>query len=133
MSYLLDTNMVIAILKRQERLTARLKRHSPTDFFLPSIVYHELAFGAYNSKRIQSNLELIEALQFQVLEFSKSDAEASGRIRADLKGQGTPIGPYDVLIAGQAVARDLVLLTNNLREFRRVSGLKVEDWSVSQK
>ena len=73
-------------------------------------------------------MHAIEALQFEVLDFSKFDAEASGKIRADLKKSGTPIGPYDVLIAGQAVARSLTLITNNISEFSRVEGLKYEDW-----
>ena len=95
---------------------------------MSSIVSHELAFGAYNSQRVDQNLQIVEALEFDVLELSKSDAHEAGKIRAALKKQGTPIGPYDVLIAGQAVARSLILVTNNMKEFKRVQGLNVEDW-----
>jgi len=126
--FLLDTNAVIGVLKGNEGLIAKLKQHQPTDFGMSSIVSHELAFGAYNSQRVDQNLQIVASLQFDVLEFSKSDAHAAGKIRADLKKQGTPIGPCDVLIAGQAVARSLILVTNNMKEFKRVQGLKVEDW-----
>ena len=74
------------------------------------------------------NLERVEALRFAILEFDADDARESGRIRAELAKSGQPIGPYDVLIAGQALSRRLTLISNNLREFTRVEGLKVEDW-----
>ena len=128
MRFLLDTNAIIGVLKGNEGLIAKLKQYQPADFGMSSIVSHELAFGAYNSQRIEQNLQIIDGLQFDVLEFSKSDAHAAGEIRATLKKQGTPIGPYDVLIAGQAVARSLILVTNNMKEFKRVQGLSVEDW-----
>lgn len=128
MRFLLDTNAVIGVLKGNEGFIAKLKQYQPADFGMSSIVSHELAFGAYNSQRVEQNLQIIEGLQFDVLEFSKSDAHAAGKIRATLKKQGTPIGPYDVLIAGQAVARSLILVTNNMKEFKRVQGLSVGDW-----
>ncbi|ATG38112.1 tRNA(fMet)-specific endonuclease VapC (plasmid) [Phaeobacter piscinae] len=128
MKFLLDTNAVIAIIAGNSNVIARLSEHAPKDFGVPSVVMHELYFGAYKSKKVEANLARIEALRFEVLDLSESDARAAGEIRADLKRQGTPIGPYDVLIAGQAVARSLVLVTNNVKEFRRVSGLQYEDW-----
>jgi tRNA(fMet)-specific endonuclease VapC len=69
-------------------------------------------------------------LQFVVLEFDQEDARQAGEIRAALAAAGTPIGPYDVLIAGQARARSLVLVTHNTGEFSRVSGLNIEDWQT---
>lgn len=128
MSYLLDTNTIIALMKGHEGLISRLKQHEPSDFAMSAIVYHELCYGVQNSQRIETNRQRLDALQFDVISFSKSDADASGHIRAALRKLGTPIGPYDVLIAGQAAARGLVLLTNNTREFERVEGLSVEDW-----
>ena len=71
----------------------------------------------------------VDALQFPVLEFDQEDARQAGEIRAHLASKGTPIGPYDVLIAGQAKARNLTLVTHNTTEFQRVEGLRVEDWS----
>ncbi|WP_457647724.1 PIN domain-containing protein [Profundibacter sp.] len=128
MRFLLDTNAITGVLKGNEGLIAKLKQYQPADFGMSPIVFHELAFGAYNSQRIEQNLQIIEALQFDVFEFSKADAHAVGKIRATLKKQDTPIGPYDILIAGQAVARSLILVTNNMKEFKRVKGLNVEDW-----
>jgi tRNA(fMet)-specific endonuclease VapC len=71
----------------------------------------------------------VDALQFPVLEFDQEDARQAGEVRVNLASKGTPIGPYDVLIAGQAKARKLTLVTHNTTEFQRVPGLKVEDWN----
>ena len=128
MKYLLDANAVIAIFRGDARFIARLKRHAPTDFAIPSIVAHELFYGAYRSQRVAENLARVEAMQFEVLEFDREDARLAGQARAAMRVAGTPIGPYDVLIAGQALARDLTLVTHNVREFQRVAGLKMEDW-----
>jgi tRNA(fMet)-specific endonuclease VapC len=126
--YLLDSNAVIALLKGHESFLARLKRHNPGDFGVPAIVWHELLYGAHKGSRTQESLSRVEALRFDVVEFDREDAEASGELRARLAAAGSPIGPYDVLIAGQALARGLTLVTHNMREFQRVSGLNVEDW-----
>jgi tRNA(fMet)-specific endonuclease VapC len=72
---------------------------------------------------------LIDALQFAVVEFDKEDARRAGEIRSLLTAKGASIGPYDVLIAGQALARGTILVTHNTREFGRVPGLRIEDWS----
>lgn len=128
MKFLLDTNAVVALLAGNRSFVERLRAHHPSDFGIPAIVHHELCFGAYKSRRVAANLRNVRALQFEVLPFSKTDAERSGEIRAALQVRGTPIGPYDVLIAGQAVARSLTLITRNTREFERVEGLAFEDW-----
>ena len=73
----------------------------------------------------------VDALQFAVLEFDEEDARQAGQIPADLASKGTPIGPYDVLIAGQARARELTLVTPDTTAFQRVPGLKLEDWKGS--
>ena len=128
MRFLLDTNAVIALLEGHRSFVARLRTYRPSDFGMSAIVHHELCFGAYKSKRVAANLQNVHALQFEVLPISKSDAERSGEIHAALQARGTPIGPFDVLVAGQAVARSLTLITNNVAEFRRVDGLTFEDW-----
>jgi tRNA(fMet)-specific endonuclease VapC len=128
MKYLLDANAVIAMLKGEPTMLERLRAHLPSDFGLPSIVAHELFYGAHKSQRAAANLARIEALQFEVVPFDAEDAQHAGEIRARLAAVGTPIGPYDVLIAGQARARNLILVTHNIREFARVAGLTVEDW-----
>jgi tRNA(fMet)-specific endonuclease VapC len=93
-----------------------------------AVVIHELYFGAFKSQRVEQNVARVDALQFLVLEFDDEDARQAGQIRAQLASKGTPIGPYDVMIAGQARARELTLVTHNTTEFRRVPGLRVEDW-----
>ncbi len=128
MKFLLDTNAVIALLKGNRLFLDRLRAFQPSDFGMPSIVHHELCFGAYKSKRVAANLQNVHSLQFDVIPISKSDAERSAEIRASLQAKGTPIGAYDVLIAGQAVARSLTLITHNVSEFGRIENLTFEDW-----
>jgi tRNA(fMet)-specific endonuclease VapC len=126
--FLLDTNAVIAALKGHEGLLARLRRQRPEDVAISSIVAHELYYGAFHGRRVAENLARVDALQFPVVEFDREDARASGEIRAALASIGMTIGPYDVLIAGQALSRGLILVTRNTREFARVNGLRLEDW-----
>jgi tRNA(fMet)-specific endonuclease VapC len=128
--YLLDSNSVIALLKGHTGFLARIRQHRPQDFAISSIIAHELFYGAYKGRRIAENLGRIEALRFEVLDFGREDARHAGELRARLAGSGTPIGPYDVLIAGQAIARGLTLVTHNVREFRRVRMLQIEDWEA---
>lgn len=128
MKYLLDSNAVVALLKGQASFLSRLRQHHPQEIGISVIVAHELYYGAYKGQRKDENLTRIEALRFEVLHFDREDARRAGEVRAALQLAGTPIGPYDVLIAGQALARDLMLVTRNTREFRRVRGLVVEDW-----
>jgi tRNA(fMet)-specific endonuclease VapC len=126
--FLLDSNAVIALMKGNPGFLAQLRQHQPQDFGLPAIVVHELFYGAYKGVRIAQNVARVEALQFQIVDFDREDARQAGDIRARLAASGTPIGPYDVLIAGQALARGLTLITHNTREFQRVPGLLMEDW-----
>ncbi|MCC5884971.1 MAG: type II toxin-antitoxin system VapC family toxin [Gammaproteobacteria bacterium] len=128
MRFLLDSNAIIALLKGHPTFLAHIQRYRPADFGLPTIVVHELHCGAHRSQRVAENLERVEALPFEVVDFDREDARMAGELRARLAAAGTPIGPYDVQIAGQALARDLALVTHNVREFRRVPGLVIEDW-----
>jgi tRNA(fMet)-specific endonuclease VapC len=129
MRYLLDANAVIALLNDTTSKTAqRARREKVGDVAVSAIVAHELFYGAFKSRRATQNLALIDALQFEILEFDKEDARQAGEIRALLASKGTPIGPYDVLIAGQALARDMILVTRKTQEFGRVIGLQIEDW-----
>lgn len=130
MRYLLDTNAVIALLKRQPDLTDRVMRNGRRDHGLSAIVAHELFLGAYRSDRPDETLAVLDGLRMPLLDFTIEDGRKAGEIRAALAAAGTPIGPYDVLIAGQALARDLVLVSRNLREFARVPGLRVENWEA---
>ena len=128
MRFLLDANAVIALLKNHDIFLSRLRRHKPSDFGIPAIVAHELFYGVYKSQRVDANLSRLDLLPFDILEFSREDARSAGEIRAQLASMGTPIGPYDVLIAGQTLARNLILVTRNKKEFERIPKLRVEDW-----
>ena len=128
MKFLLDTNAVIALLKGHPGFLGRLRQHLPRDFGIPAIVAHDLFYGAYKGQRVAENLARVDALKLEVLEFDREDARQAGELRAKLAAAGTPIGPYDALIAGQALARALTLVTHNTREFQRVPGLHTEDW-----
>ncbi len=131
MRYLFDTNTCIALINdTSPALLARLRRHRPEEIGVPSLVAFELYFGAFKSRGPKLNLTVIDRMTFEIVPFDAADARAAGAIRSDLEARGTPIGPYDVLIAGQARARDLMLVTANTREFERVDGLKLEDWST---
>ena len=132
MAWLLDTNAVIALVTgRSEPLRRRVEASEPGTLSTSAIVAHELYFGAYRSRKIEFNLETLRLLfaDLLVLDLDREDARTAGEIRAGLARQGTPIGPYDVLIAGQARARGLTLVTSNLSEFQRVPGLALEDWT----
>ena len=134
MRFLFDTNAVISLLgQKSEVLIDRVLACSEGEIGIPAIVSHELYFGAYKSQKVSFNLETIRLLlrDFVVLPFDEEDSRHAGEIRAELKKSGGPIGPYDVLIAGQAKARDLILISNNVREFVRVPDLQLEDWTVS--
>lgn len=136
MSFLLDTNAVIAIMRRKPfevREHWIRARSEGTPVATSSIVLFELHFGACRSARPVENLDRIAAVlsaPLPVLPFERSDAEVAGDVRATLQGKGTPIGPYDTLIAGQALRLGMTLVSANTREFRRVRGLKLANWEA---
>lgn len=131
MQYLLDANVVIALMSSKEsQLSRRARTHHPYDIGISSVVIHELYYGAFKSQRQEHNVERVDRLMFEVVPFDNEDARQAGLVRATLAKEGTPIGPYDVLIAGQAIARDLTLITHNTSEFARVAGLRIEDWEA---
>jgi tRNA(fMet)-specific endonuclease VapC len=129
--YLLDANAVIVLLNgTNPKLARRLRRESLADVGVSAIVLHELYYGAFRSSRPAANLAVVDQLQFSIVTFEKEDARSAGQVRPQLRVKGTPVGPYDVLIAGQALGRRLVLVTHNRREFARVAGLVTEDWEA---
>ncbi len=129
--FLLDTNTCIFLKnKKPIHILEKLRSVLEDGVFLSSISVAELQYGVHNSTHIEKNrISLIEFLApFDILEFDDNDAEVFGKIRYQLKLAGKLIGPYDMLIAAQALARDLILVTNNTGEFGRVDGLRIEDW-----
>ena len=133
----LDTNVAIALLNESPaavRAKFEAARNAGTPIALSSIVYHELMYGAAYSERRRENEEkialFIAACRLPVLPFDEADAREAAEIRAHLRREATPIGPYDLLIAAQARRAGAVLVTANGREFARVPGLIVTDWAV---
>jgi tRNA(fMet)-specific endonuclease VapC len=131
--FLLDTNSVIDLFRSASSPVARrLRRYAPSQIGLSSLVLHELFYGAFKSRQREANLSRVEALALPILDFDALDAREAGEIRARLAREGRPIGPLDSLIAGQARARQLTLVTHNTREFERVPGLRLADWSLAR-
>ena len=131
--YLLDTNVCIHLLnQRRPGIQQHFQQCSPGEIALCSIVKAELLYGARHSQRVEANLQLLTRFFAPLvsLPFDDRCAEEAGLIRADLAGQGSPIGPNDLLIAATARAHDAVLITHNSGEFARVTGLRMEDWEV---
>jgi tRNA(fMet)-specific endonuclease VapC len=133
----LDTNAAIALLNdRQPSVRAHFDeaREARTPLALSIIVYHELMYGAAASDRRQQNEQkialFVAAGGLAIPPFEEADAQEAADIRAHLRRLGSPIGPYDVLIAGQARRAGATLVTANSREFERVPGLTVVDWAV---
>lgn len=134
MKWMLDTNTCIAIIRRRpEAALRRLRGKQIGQVGISSITLAELEFGAAKSQRAeQAKLALTEFLQpLEIAPFDEAAAADYGGLRAALEGTGKPIGPLDTLIAAHALALGSVLVTNNSREFRRVPGLAVEDWTRS--
>lgn len=135
MRYLLDSNACIRYLNgRAPALRARLVAHSPDEIAVCSIVKAEMYAGAMRSTDQTRTLARQQAFlrRFVSLPFDDLAAEVFGRIRAHLLTAGTPIGPYDMQIAAIALANGLTLVTHNMREFRRVPGLVIEDWEQGE-
>lgn len=131
MKYLLDTNICIYIIKqRPESVLQRFRVMNQNDLGLSIVTVAELEYGAAKSQNPQLNRVRLDNFRrpFQVVGLSDEDVRVFGEIRADLEQRGMPIGAYDLLIAAQAKSRGLILVTNNMREFERVSGLRLENW-----
>jgi tRNA(fMet)-specific endonuclease VapC len=131
--FLLDTNAWVVYLNDPASIVGRhLASVHRRDVALCDVVRAELLYGAHRSSRRDANLSLVRYLdtQFQSLPFDGRAAEECGRIRALLAFSGTPIGPYDFMIASIALANDLTLVPHNTREFVRVPGLRLDDWEI---
>jgi tRNA(fMet)-specific endonuclease VapC len=131
MSYLLDTDVCIAIInRRSSQVISRLQICEPGTVALSTISVAELRFGAEKSQAAAKNHQALDQflLAFEIKQFDELSAIAYGVIRSDLQKKGTPIGPLDTLIAAQSLAHELILVTNNLSEFSRVKNLNVETW-----
>jgi len=131
LKYLLDTNIVIYTMKNRPQHVKRHFQKHEGEMCISAITLGELVFGAEYSQQVEQNLRDIEALvaRLEVLPIDSKAAYHFGQIRAALYTIGQPIGPYDMLIAGHARASGLILVTNNINEFKRVPGLLLENWT----
>ncbi len=131
MKFLLDTDTCIYALKQEGPVLEALLAHRREDVGISVLTEAELRLGAAKSATAVRTLRLLENFlrPLGIVEFTSEDALSYAQVRAKLERAGTPIGPLDTLIAAQAVGRKLVLVSNNVREFKRISGLRVENWS----
>ncbi len=135
MNYLLDTNACIALMNGvPAAVRSRFERaiRMESKVYISSIMAFELWYGIAKSARIEINTQRLETLLSSAvvaLPFDNEDSRAAGSIRATLQATDRPIGAYDYLIAGQALARELTLVTANVSEFSRVKGLSWQDWA----
>lgn len=131
MKYLVDTCVVSDFVKGEVNTLNKIRSISPIEIVVSSITVMEIEYGLFinPSKRIKIGSVIEDFLNsISTLNFTKEDAKSSAKIRSFLKEKGTPIGVYDVLLAGTALENDLIFVTSNTKEFERVPFLKIENW-----
>ena len=131
MKYLLDTNICIYLIKRKpKKVFDKFQTLIPSDVGVSSITVAELQYGVDKSQRQQQNQAALSQflIPLEIVPFDEKAASPYGKIRAELERQGIVIGAMDLLIASQAIALEVTLVTNNVKEFSRIQGLKLENW-----
>lgn len=131
MKYLLDTNICIYLIKRKPReVLQKFEAHAVGDIAISSITVAELQYGVQKSQHLKKNQQALDQflIPLVVVDFDYDASVVYGKIRATLEAQGRPIGALDTLIAAHALSLDLILVTNNVKEFSRVPNLQVESW-----
>ncbi len=132
MNYLLDTNICIYIIKKQPAgVLQQVLSRQPGDIAISTITLAELEYGVTRSHDPDRNrVALLQfVLSFTILDFDQKASTEYGCIRSSLESKGRPIGPMDLLLSAQAKSHNLILVTNNEKEFRRIEGLRVENWA----
>ena len=131
MRYMLDTNICIYVIKHKpETVFQKLQNTNPEDVCISSVTYAELVHGVEKSAAVEKNRLALSILlaNMEILDFDVDAADCYGKIRAGLEKNGTPIGPLDMMIAGHAQSLGYTVVTNNVKEFSRVSALQIENW-----
>ncbi|HUT08318.1 MAG TPA: type II toxin-antitoxin system VapC family toxin [Candidatus Latescibacteria bacterium] len=131
MRFMLDTDSCIALIKRKPaKMLDKLTSHAPGDVGLSTVTLAELRYGVAKSAQKERNRQALDEflLPLEIADFGETAADAYGEVRAALEKAGTPIGPLDTQIGAHALSLDAVFVTHNVREFRRIPGLAVEDW-----
>ena len=132
MKYLLDTNICIYVIKRRpERVLARLEALHPEDVGMSSVTFAELEYGVKKSTDVARNAQalLLFTAPLVIVPFDAAAASAYGDVRSDLERRGRTIGALDTMIGAQALALGVTLVTNNTREFSRIRGIELENWT----
>ena len=130
---LLDSNILIHCLKGREPAASRFRATAPSEIAIPAIVAYELEYGTLKVSGPQRRKILDQMLnRLEVVPFNRPAAQEAARVRVELEQRGVVVGPLDLLIAGTALSRGDVLATNNIKEFARIKGLRVEDWMAEQ-
>ena len=131
MRYMLDTNICIYVIKHKpETVFQKLQNTNPEDVCISSVTYAELVHGVEKSAAVEKNRLALSMLlaNMEILDFDVDAADCYGKIRAVLEKKGTPIGPLDMMIAAHAQSLGYTVVTNNAKEFSRVSALRIENW-----
>ncbi len=130
LKYMLDTNIVIYTMKNKPEVVRKAFKKHDGQMSISSVTLMELVYGAERSSDPERNLRELEGFiaRLDVLPYQESAATHTGQIRAELARKGTPIGPYDQMIAGHARSQGLIVITNNIKEFKYVDGLRVDNW-----
>jgi len=133
MRYHLDTNSIIFSLKGQKpEIKRRIGQIPPSRIKVSSMVVAELIAGAYNSRNIEETMASVNGFiaPYEIISFDAYASEVYGKIWAELEKNGKRIGSNDLIIAATAMSRGDILITNNTKDFKRIEGLRIEDWSV---
>lgn len=133
MKFMLDTNICIYLIKlKPQKVLKHFQSHSVGDIGISSITLAELRYGVEKSQHIEKNRQALDEfiLPLEIVDFDEAAAEAYGTIRAALEKVGRPIGSMDMLIGAHALSLSVALVTNNIKEFKRIKNLKVLDWTA---
>ena len=133
MKYMLDTNICIYLIKKKpEKVLRHFKAHAIGDIGISSITLAELRYGVDKSQQVQKNRDALYEflLPLEIADFDDEATVSYGRVRVVLEKAGTPVGSMDMLIGAHALSLGATLVTNNVREFKHIKGLKIADWSV---
>ena len=133
MEYLLDTNICIYIIKKKPaEVFEKFKNLTIGDVGISSITLAELQYGIEKSSNSEKNRDALEKFltPIEIIDYGYEATFEYGKIRAELEKKGVPIGPLDMLIASHAKSLDVILVTNNVRQFERIAGLRIENWTI---
>ena len=130
--FLLDTDTLIYNLKGYDAIKKNLQQHLDDPMMISVITLMELYYGAYKSEKVTGNLAKVRTIEnsFEIIPAGKGSAENFGLLKASLEKSGKPLDDFDLILASCALAHNLVLVTNNIKHFKRIDGLKLTNWSV---